>query len=134
MRGDCLCSKGLRLGGTCLLTHTGARDTHCLISPQRPLESEWWWCSVTVTSNSDPMDYSPPGSSVHGILQARMLEWVIIPSPRDLPRPGIKIATPALKGGFFTTELPGKPPLRATRAHYPHFPDVERLNDLTKVL
>ena len=27
----------------------------------------------------DPMDYSPPGSSVHGILQARILEWVAIP-------------------------------------------------------
>ena len=27
----------------------------------------------------DPMDYSPPGSSVHGILQARVLEWVAIP-------------------------------------------------------
>ena len=37
----------------------------------------------------DPMDYSPPGSSVHGILQARILEWVAMPSskgpspPRD---------------------------------------------------
>ena len=27
----------------------------------------------------DPIDYSPPGSSVHGILQARILEWVVIP-------------------------------------------------------
>ena len=32
-----------------------------------------------------PMDYSPPGSSVHGILQARILEWVVIPSPGVLP-------------------------------------------------
>ena len=32
----------------------------------------------------DPMDYSPPGSSVHGILQARILEWVVIPSPGGL--------------------------------------------------
>ena len=31
----------------------------------------------------DPMDYSPPGSSVHGILQARMLEWVAILFSRD---------------------------------------------------
>ena len=31
---------------------------------------------------SDPMDYSPPGSSVHGILQARVLEWVAVPSSR----------------------------------------------------
>ena len=33
--------------------------------------------------------YSPPSSSVHGILQARILEWVAIPSPVDLPYPGI---------------------------------------------
>ena len=38
----------------------------------------------------DPMDYSPTGSSVHGILQARILEWVAMPSFRDLPYPGIK--------------------------------------------
>ena len=37
----------------------------------------------------EPMDCSPPGSSVHGILQARMLEWVAISSPGDLPDPGI---------------------------------------------
>ena len=30
----------------------------------------------------DPVDYSPPGSSVHGILQARILEWVAMPSSR----------------------------------------------------
>ena len=30
----------------------------------------------------DPMDYRPPGASVHGILQARMLEWVAIPFSR----------------------------------------------------
>ena len=30
----------------------------------------------------DPMDYSPPGSSVHGISQARILEWVAMPSSR----------------------------------------------------
>ena len=35
------------------------------------------------------MDCSPPGSSVHGILQARILEWVAIPFSRDLPDPGI---------------------------------------------
>jgi len=54
----------------------------------------------------DPMDYSLPGSSVHGILQARILEWVPFPSPGDLPDPGIEPAVvmpPALAGGFFTT-------------------------------
>ena len=38
----------------------------------------------------DPMDCSPPGSSVCGILQARVLEWVAIPFSRDLPDPGIE--------------------------------------------
>ena len=47
------------------------------------------------------MDYSPPGSSVHGILQARILEWVPFPSPGDLPDPGIELKSPALAGGFF---------------------------------
>ena len=49
----------------------------------------------------DPMDDSPPGSSVHGILQGRTLEWVAIPSPGDLPNPGIESASPLLAGGFF---------------------------------
>ena len=53
----------------------------------------------------DPMDCSPPGSSVHGILQARTLEWVAMPSSGDLPDPGIEptSTSPALAGGFFTT-------------------------------
>ena len=38
----------------------------------------------------DSRDYSPHGSSVHGILQARILELVAIPPPGDLPNPGIK--------------------------------------------
>ena len=35
----------------------------------------------------DPMDGSLPGSSVHGILQARTLEWVAVPFSRGSPRP-----------------------------------------------
>ena len=38
--------------------------------------------SLVVSDSSDPMDCSPPGSSVHGILQARVLEWVVISSSR----------------------------------------------------
>ena len=52
------------------------------------------------------MDCSPPGSSVHGILQARILEWVACPPAGDLPNPGIEptsLTSPALPGGFFTT-------------------------------
>ena len=57
----------------------------------------------------DPMDSSPPGSSVHGLLQARILEWVAIPTPGNLPDPGIEPVSPALAGGFFTTGPPGEP-------------------------
>ena len=42
-----------------------------------------------------PMDYSLPGSSVHGILRARNLEWVIMPSSRGLPHPEIELESPA---------------------------------------
>ena len=54
----------------------------------------------------DPMDCSLPGSSVHGILQARILEWVTISSSEGLPDPRIEPAFPvssALAGGFFST-------------------------------
>ena len=43
----------------------------------------------------DPMDCSLPGFSVHGILQARILEWVAMPPLRDLPDLGIKTTSPA---------------------------------------
>ena len=56
------------------------------------------------------MDYSLPGSSVHEISQGRILEWFAFPSPGDLPDPRIEPVSPALVGGFFTAELPGKPP------------------------
>ena len=45
----------------------------------------------------DPMDYSLPDSSVHGILQARILEWVAVPFSRDLPDPGIEPRSLALQ-------------------------------------
>ena len=54
---------------------------------------------------------SPPGSSVRGIFQAGILEWVVISTPGDLLSPGIKPASLALAGGFFTTVPPGKPPV-----------------------
>ena len=45
----------------------------------------------------DPMDCSLSGSSVHGIFQARVLEWVPFPSPGYLPDPGIEPRSPALQ-------------------------------------
>ena len=46
---------------------------------------------------------------VHGILQARILEWVAFPSPGDLPDPGIEPRSPALQADSLPPELPGKP-------------------------
>ena len=94
------------------------------------------------------MDCSPPGSSVHGIFQARVLEWiaiifsgenlpnpglphyrqilyhlshqrsprilewVAIPSPGNLPDPGIELGSPALQANSLPAESPGKPLLQ----------------------
>ena len=57
----------------------------------------------------DPVDYSLQGSSVHGILQARILEWVF-PYPRDLPNPGIKPVSPSLQADSLPSEPQGVPP------------------------
>ena len=57
----------------------------------------------------DPMNYSPPDSSVHGILQARILCGLPFPPPGNLTDPGIEPASPPSAGRFFTTEPPGQP-------------------------
>ena len=48
------------------------------------------------------MDCSPPGSSVHGILQARILEWVTIPFSRGYSWPGDQTQVSCIAGGVFT--------------------------------
>ena len=55
----------------------------------------------------DPMDCSPPGSSVHGILQARILEWAATPFPGALPYPGIESGSPELQADALLSEPPG---------------------------
>ena len=65
-----------------------------------------------------PVDYSPPGSSAHGIFQARILEWVAVSfswgsfQPRDEP---VSPMSAALAGRFFTTE-----PLRTPKNNHTH--------------
>ena len=56
----------------------------------------------------NPRDCSLPGSSVHGILQARILEWVAIPFSRNLPNPGIEPQSPALQVDSSTSDPPRK--------------------------
>ena len=56
------------------------------------------------------MDYGPPGSSLHGILQARILQWSCHASPSwDLSDPGVEPASPALAGRFFILSHLGSP-------------------------
>ena len=57
------------------------------------------------------MDYSLPSSSIHGIFQAKVLEWVAISFSRDLPDPGVKPGSPALQADALLSESPGKPNL-----------------------
>ena len=53
------------------------------------------------------MDCSPPGSSVHGVLQARILQWVPFPSPGDLLDPGIEPGSLTLQADSLLSEPPG---------------------------
>ena len=50
-------------------------------------ESQSGYHDQSSPDTSDAMDCSPPGSSVHGILQARILEWVVLPSSRGSSQP-----------------------------------------------
>ena len=66
----------------------------------------WYACMLSYFSHvqlCDPLDYSLPGSSINGVLQARILEWVAMLPPGHLPNPGINLLymSPALAGGFF---------------------------------
>ena len=61
-----------------------------------------------------PHDGSPPGSSVHGILQARILEWVAMVFSRCLPDPGILPGSTTLQADSLPFETPGKPKLLIT--------------------
>ena len=65
-------------------------------------------CSACPTLR-DPMDCTLPGSSVCGIFQARILEWLPFPPPGDLPDPGIEPGSPVLWEVSLPTKLPGKP-------------------------
>ena len=57
----------------------------------------------------DPMNCSPPGPSVHGILQTRILEGLPFPPPGNLPYSGIEPRSPILQADSFLTEPPRKP-------------------------
>ena len=57
----------------------------------------------------DPMNCNPPGSSVHGILQERILEWIAIPFSRYLPYPGIEPQFPDCRQILYPLSHQGSP-------------------------
>ena len=67
------------------------------------------WVTQSCPTLCDLVVCSLPGSSVHWFFQARILVWIAISFSGDLSYPGAEPTFPALSGGFFTTEPPGKP-------------------------
>ena len=83
-------------------------------SPHSKIPQNWpWWGGIyTLLSlksllshvwlSGDPIDCSPPGSSVHGTLQARILEWIAIPFSRGSSWPRDQTWVSCIADGFFT--------------------------------
>ena len=89
-------------------------------------------CAQSCSALFDPIDYSPPGSSDHGIFQARILEWVVLPfpPPRHLPDPPLLVScigrrvfttSTALTAGGHTVENPDgtQEPRTPVQSHLP---------------
>ena len=96
---------------TCQYTETFLKNTsHTVIKSGNGLKCS---CVCLVAQLCltfwDLVDWSPLGSSVHRNLQARILEWVAIPSPDHLPNPGIELRSLALKVDSLSSEPPGNP-------------------------
>ena len=91
-------SRGLRIRHQYFLkaTHRPLRRQ----SNEWAIKSGWWCCFVAKSCPTlcDPMYCSPPGPSVHGISQVRILEGLPFPSPGDLPDPGTEPTSPASAG------------------------------------
>ena len=66
-------------------------------------------CAQLYPTLCDPMDCSPPGSSVPGICRARTLELTSFPTPGALPNPGVEPTSLELASKFFTSVPRGKP-------------------------
>ena len=84
----------------------------CYLGSQVPVMAEEWQLlkvkiSCSVMSDCNPMDCSPPGSSVHGILQARIVEWIAISFSRGSSQPKDRTHIPCIAGEFFTIWAPG---------------------------
>ena len=83
-------------------THTHTSQSYFVVTVVYSLRSVWLFC--------DPMDCSPPGSSVYGISQARILEWVAISFSRRSSQPGYWTCVSCIgRWILYTTEPLGQP-------------------------
>ena len=83
---------------------------HCRGVEVKVLFTQSCWLFAT------PMDYSPPSSSVHGILQVRILEWVAIPFSRGSFQPRDRTQVSCIAGRFLTTWATREASLQGVRA------------------
>ena len=76
----------------------------CIAHCFNPVDGSVQFSSVTQSCPTlwDPVDCSPPGSSVHGILQARIPEWVVIPLSKGSSQPRDRTQVSCVVGRFFT--------------------------------
>ena len=89
------------------LTHDNCLAS-AFLSPNVSLITSCWSDAKSGPILCDPIDCSSPGSSVHGISQARILEWVAISFSKGSSQCRDQPGSPALTEKFFTTEPPGK--------------------------
>ena len=86
---------------------------HHFFGTQPSLWSNYYFVLCTVIQSCltlwDPMDCSPPGSSVHGMSQTRILEWVAISFSRECSQPRDRSGSHALQADSLPSEPPGKP-------------------------
>ena len=85
------------------------------------IQSSLSFCALSLQSYPtlcNPVDCSPLGSSVHGILQARILEWVAKPSPRGLSQPGVETEYAALQADSLLLNQWASPPFHSRCSHF----------------
>ena len=93
----------------------GGSSSHLQIVKWKSLSFVWVFV--------DPMDCRPPGCSIHGIFQARILQWVATSSSRGSPQPRDKRWCPASQADSLPSESPGMPTMRKTWVWSPGWED-----------
>ena len=100
----------VRQGRYSLAFTTKQADLCALKNPEKIVHAKLLQSCLTLW---DPMDHSPPGSSVHGFSSQEYWSGLPFPPPREFPDPGIEpssLLSPALEGGFFTTSATWEAP------------------------